>query len=135
MANHNHLTLIGRITADLNLVYTPKGSAVLNFSLAINRAYTTEGGEKKESTTFVDVTAWGRVAEVVAEYSGKGETLFVEGRLEQETWDDKESGKSRSKLIVVAENVQLLGGKKSAEADKEPQTSKVSKKEGKAGRK
>lgn len=96
--------IMGHVTRDIELRYTPKGTAVADISLAINRKT-----EDKEETTFVDVTLWGRTAEVAHQYSGKGKPLFVEGRLQTDTWDDKETGKKRSKLKVVAENIQLLG--------------------------
>jgi len=84
----------------------------VNFSLATNRAFTGEDGEKKESTVFVEITAWARLAEAIAEYTKKGDPLFVNGRLDQDTWEDKETKKTRSKLFVVAETVQFLSNKK-----------------------
>lgn len=79
--------------------------------LAVNRSYTTDDGQKREDTTFIDVTVWGRQAEVIGQYMKKGRPLFVEGRLQLDTWDDKETGAKRSKLRVVAENFQFLGGR------------------------
>lgn len=111
MANVNKVILIGNLTRDPEVRYTPKGSAVTEIGLAINRYYTTESGEKREETTFVDVTLWGRQAEVVKEYCQKGRPLYIEGRLQLDTWDDKQSGQKRSRLRVVAENIQLLGGR------------------------
>jgi len=113
MANFNKVILIGNLTRDPELKYTPKGSAVCDISLAINRTFGGQDGtEKKEETTFVDVTLWGRVAEVAGEYCRKGAPLGVEGRLSVETWDDKETGKKRSKMKVTGENIQLLGSKR-----------------------
>lgn len=111
MASYNKVTLIGNLTRDPEIKYTPKGTAIADIGLAVNRTYTTDGGEKREEVTFIDVTLWGRVAEIVGEYCKKGRPLFVEGRLQLDTWDDKATGQKRSKLKVVGENIQLLGGR------------------------
>jgi single-strand DNA-binding protein len=111
MANLNKVMLIGNLTRDPEVKYTPKGTAVTDIGLAINRVYSTDGGEKREETTFIDVTLWGRTAEVVNQYCKKGSPLFVEGRLQLDTWEDKQSGQKRSKLRVVGEGIQLLGAK------------------------
>jgi single-strand DNA-binding protein len=103
--------LLGNLTRDPEVKYTPKGSAVADIGLAVNRTYTTDGGEKREETTFVDVTMWGRQAEIAGEYLKKGRPLFVEGRLQLDTWDDKQTGQKRSKLRVVCENFQMLGSR------------------------
>lgn len=114
MANLNKVMLIGNLTRDPELKYTPKGTAVCEAGLAINRSFTpTEGGERREETTFVDVTFWGRTAEVVHQYCKKGRPLFVEGRLQLDTWEDKQSGQKRSRLRVVGEGFQFLGGRSS----------------------
>lgn len=102
---------MGNLTRDPEIKYTPKGIAIADIGLAVNRNYTTESGEKREEVTFIDVTLWGRVAEIVGEYCKKGRPLFVEGRLQLDTWDDKQTGQKRSKLKVVGDNIQLLGGK------------------------
>lgn len=109
MANFNKVMIMGNVTRDIELRYTPKGTAVADIGLAVNRVRTGESGERVEETTFVDITLWGRTAEIAHQYSGKGKPLFVEGRLQMDTWDDKETGKKRSKLKVVAENIQLMG--------------------------
>ena len=111
MASFNKVMLIGNLTRDPELKYTPKGTAIADIGLAVNRNYTTDSGEKREEVTFIDVTLWGRVAEIVGEYCKKGRPLFVEGRLQLDTWDDKATGQKRSKLKVVGENIQLLGGR------------------------
>ena len=111
MANVNKVILIGNVTRDIELKHTTKGTAVASASLALNRSFKTEQGEKHDETTFVDVEFWGRVAEVVSEYVKKGSPLYVEGRLKQETWEDKESGGKRQRIKVVAENIQLLGSR------------------------
>lgn len=109
MANFNKVMLMGNITRDIELRYTPKGTAVADIGLAVNRVRTGESGERIEETTFVDVTLWGRTAEVAHQYSGKGKPLFVEGRLHMDSWEDKASGQKRTKLKVVADNIQLMG--------------------------
>ena len=111
MANLNKVMLIGNLTRDPEIKYTPKGTAIADIGLAVNRNYATESGEKREEVTFIDVTLWGRTAEIVGEYCKKGRPLFVEGRLQLDQWDDKQTGQKRSKLKVVADNIQLLGGR------------------------
>src|ERR1700681_3809490 len=111
MANLNRVLLIGNLTRDPEVRYTPKGTAVVEIGLAINRIYSGEDGEKKEETTFVDVTLWARQAEVAGQYLKKGRPVFIEGRLQLDTWDDKQSGQKRSKLRVIGENMQMLGSR------------------------
>jgi single-strand DNA-binding protein len=111
MANLNKVLLLGNVTRDPEVRYTPKGSAVCDLGIAVNRAYTTDSGEKREEVTFVDVTLWGRTAEVASEYLKKGRPVLIEGRLQMDTWDDKQTGQKRSRLRVVAENMQMLGGR------------------------
>lgn len=127
MASVNKTFLLGNLTRDPEIKYTPKGTAIADISLAINHNYTTEGGEKRESVTFVDVTLWGRTAEIVEEYCKKGQPLFVEGRLQLDTWDDKTTGQKRSKLKVVGDNIQLLGSKPQGEKDTGAPTSRAPK--------
>ena len=111
MASFNKVILLGNLTRDPEVRYTPKGTAVTELGMAVNRVYTAENGEKREETTFVDVTLWGRTAEIAGEYLRKGRPVFIEGRLQLDTWDDKQSGQKRSKLKVVGEGLQLLGGR------------------------
>ena len=111
MANLNKVLLLGNVTRDPEVRYTPKGSAVCDLGVAVNRAYTTDSGEKHEEVTFVDVTLWGRTAQVASEYLKKGRPVFIEGRLQMDSWDDKQTGQKRTRLRVVAENMQLLGGR------------------------
>ena len=111
MANLNKVLLLGNVTRDPEVRYTPKGSAVCDLGIAVNRSYTTDSGEKREEVTFVDVTLWGRTAEVASEYLKKGRPVFIEGRLQMDSWDDKQTGQKRTRLRVVAENMQLLGGR------------------------
>src|SRR3989442_9004133 len=109
MASFNKVLLLGNLTRDPEVRYTPKGSAVCDLGVAVNRVYTTDSGEKREEATFVEVTLWGRTAEVAGEYLKKGRPIFVEGRLQLDSWDDKQSGQKRSKLKVIGENMQMLG--------------------------
>ncbi|GHC64975.1 hypothetical protein GCM10007100_35970 [Roseibacillus persicicus] len=102
---------MGRLTRDPELRYTPKGTAVADLGMAINRYRGgTDGGERTEETTFVDVTLWGRQAETANQYLAKGREVFIEGRLQLDSWEDKSSGQKRSKLKVVGESMQFVGG-------------------------
>lgn len=114
MPNLNKVQLMGNITRDPEVRYTPKGTAVTDISLAINRSFNSDDGERREETTFVDITFWGRQAEVIGEYMKKGRPLYVEGRLQLDSWEDKTSGQQRSRLKVVGENFQFLGGRDDA---------------------
>ncbi len=107
MANYNKVILLGNLTRDVELRHTQSGMALAKFGMAINRKWT-QNGEQKESTCFVDLTAWGRQAEVLSQYVKKGSQLFVDGRLEYSTWEAEGGGK-RSKLEVVVENFQFVG--------------------------
>ncbi len=99
---------MGNLTRDPETKHTPKGTAVTQMSIAINRNYTTEGGDKKEEVTYVDIEAWGRLAENCAEHLSKGKQIFVEGRLKLDTWEDKQTGEKKSRLRVAADAVQFL---------------------------
>ncbi len=115
MPNFNRVLLMGRLTRDPDLRYTKDGTAVCKFGLAVNRTFGT-GDQRKEKSTFVDVTMWQRKAEVVAEYFKKGSPIFIEGRLELDQWES-ENKEKRSKLYVVAENFEFMErGSKSAVA-------------------
>lgn len=116
MANFNKVMLMGNLTRDPEVRYTPKGTAVAELGLAINRVYSAENGEKREETTFVDVTLWGRTAEIAGEFLKKGRPVFIEGRLQLDSWDDKQTGQKRSKLKVVGEGLQLIGARGGGEA-------------------
>ena len=109
MASFNKVILMGNLTRDPELRYTPKGTAIAKIGLAVNRVWTNEAGEKKEEVTFIDVDVFGRTAENVGQYMRKGRPLLVEGRLKLDQWDDKATGAKRSKLGVIAETVQFLG--------------------------
>lgn len=108
MASFNKVILVGNMTRDPELRFTPKGMAVAKFGLAVNRTWRTEAGEQKEEVTFVDIDAWGRTAENLGQYKRKGDPLLVEGRLKLDQWDDKQTGQKRSKLGVVAETITYL---------------------------
>jgi single-strand DNA-binding protein len=124
MANLNRVLLIGNLTRDPEVRYTPKGTAVTDLGLAINRVIGSEEGERREEVTYVDVTLWGRQAEIAQQYLTKGRSVFIEGRLQLDSWDDKQTGQKRSKLKVVGEYLQLLGGRPgNAPAEAEPSSS------------
>jgi len=111
MANLNKVFLIGNLTRDPELRYIPSGTAVANFGLATNRVYTTQDGERKEEVCFVDIVTWAKTAENCANYLSKGRSIFVEGRLQYDSWET-EDGQKRSRLRVVADRVQFLGGRR-----------------------
>lgn len=110
MAGYNKVILIGNLTRDPELRYTPQGVAIAKLALAVNRTWRNEAGESKEEVTFVDVDAFRRQAETLAQYLKKGSPLMVEGRLKLDQWDDKQTGQKRSRLGVVLEGFQFLGG-------------------------
>ena len=110
MANLNKVMLIGNLTRDPDLKYTPGNQAVCEIGLAVNRKYRTKDGEDREETTFVDCEAWGKQAEVIKQYMAKGRPIYIEGRLKLDTWEDKNGGGKRSKMRVVVEEFQFLGG-------------------------
>ena len=125
MASFNKVFLLANCTRDPEAKHTPKGTAVTELGLAVNRAWNDDSGQKQEETTFIDCTLFGRVAEIAAQYLKKGKPVFIEGRLKMDVWDDKETGKKRSKLKVLGENIQLLGSKENGgrnEYDQRPPT-------------
>jgi single-strand DNA-binding protein len=110
MPSFNSVVLLGHLARDPELRYTPQGVAVCDFTLATNRKFTRKDGEKAEEVAFVDVTTWMRLAEISAEFLKKGRAVLVSGRLVQDRWQDESTGQKRSKLRVVADAVQFLGG-------------------------
>jgi single-strand DNA-binding protein len=116
MANFNRVLLIGNLTRDPEVRYTPKGTAVADIGLAVNRSVPSEDGERREEVTFIDVTLWGRQAEIAEQYLKKGRSVFIEGRLQLDSWDDKQTGQKRSRLKVVGENLQMLGSRQDSES-------------------
>ena len=112
MANLNKVMIIGNLTADPEVRTTPRGTQLTELRLAVNRVSSgPNDGERREETTFLDVTCWGRTGEVAAQYLSKGRPVFIEGRLQMDTWEDKQTGQKRSRIRIVAENLQLLGGR------------------------
>ena len=108
MASYNRVILVGNLTRDIELKYTPGGTAVTDIGMAVNDRRKSATGEWVDETTFVDVTLWGRTAEVASEYLSKGSPILVEGRLKLDTWETE--GQKRSKLRVVCDRMQMLGG-------------------------
>jgi len=112
MASFNKVILVGNLTRDPEVKYTTGGTAVAEIGLAVNRTwFDQKSNERKEETTFVDITLWGRQAEVAGEYLAKGRSVLIEGRLQLDSWNDKDTGAKRSKLRVVGEQMQMLGGR------------------------
>lgn len=111
MPSFNQVILLGNVTRDPQLKHLPSQTTVAEFGLATNRRYRTAEGEDREETCFVDCTAFGKQAEIIHQYCQKGRPLFVQGRLKYETWEPKGGTGKRSKLSVVVENFQLLGGR------------------------
>lgn len=124
MPNLNSVHLMGNLTRDPETKFTPKGTAVCEIGLAINRSYTTEGGEKREETCFVDITFFNKTAETIGQYCKKGHPLYVQGRLALDTWEDKATGAKRSKLKIIGDNFQFLASKQDGEQQeqREPQS-------------
>lgn len=126
MASFNKVILVGNLTRDPELRYTPKGLAIAKIGLAVNRVWKSEAGESKEEVTFIDIDSFGKQAETIAHYLKKGSPLLVEGRLRLDQWDDKQTGQKRSRLGVVLEGFQFLGGGKGAEASVGPRATGTS---------
>lgn len=108
MASFNKVILVGNLTRDPELRYTPKGVAIAKIGIAVNRKWTGEDGQLREETTFVDVDAFGKQAETIGQYMKKGRPILIEGRLRLDTWEDKQTNQKRSKLGVVLESFQFL---------------------------
>ncbi|MCY2973765.1 MAG: single-stranded DNA-binding protein [Planctomycetota bacterium] len=113
MASYNRVILMGNLCRDVELKYTPGGLAVTEISLAVNDKRKTAGGEWVEEVTFVDCTLFGRTAEIAGEYLAKGSPVFLEGRLKLDTWE--KDGQKRSKMRVVCDKMQLIGGRSGGE--------------------
>ena len=112
MASFNRVILVGNVTRDIELKWLPSGTAVAEIGVAVNHAWRDQKtNEKKEEVTFVDVTLFGRTAEIANEYLAKGRPVLIEGRLKLETWADRDTGSKRSKLKVIGEALQLLGSR------------------------
>jgi len=119
MASYNRVILMGNLTRDPELRYTPSGAPVCSFDLAVNRSYTTQSGERRDEVCYVTIVAWSKQAETCAEYLKKGRGALVEGRLTQRSWETPD-GQKRSKHEVVADRVQFLGGRRGGEPAEEP---------------
>ncbi|MEO5690645.1 MAG: single-stranded DNA-binding protein [Candidatus Saccharimonadales bacterium] len=108
MKGFNKVTLMGNLTRDPETRTTSGGQSVTSFSLAVNRSWRGADGQQQESVSYIDCTAWGKPGEIIAQYLGKGRALLVSGRLDQSSWDDKETGKKRSKVEVVVEDFNFV---------------------------
>lgn len=118
MASLNKVMLIGNLTRDPEVRYTPKGSAVCDIGLAVNRSYVTDNGEKVEEVTFVDITLWNKTAELAGKYLHKGRPVYIEGRLQMDTWEDRQTGQKRQRLKVIGDQMQFLGSAQGAGGDR-----------------
>jgi len=124
MAALNKVFLIGNLTKDPEMRYTPGGTGIARFGLAVNRTYNSSDGEKKEDSCFVDIVAWDKLAEVCSEHLAKGRLILVEGRLQYQSWET-DDGAKRHKLEVVAQNIQFLGGKPEGKGDSAEDTDNI----------
>lgn len=112
MASFNKVMVMGNLTRDPQIRFTPSKTAVAELGIAVTRKwFDKQANEKKEETTFIDVTLWGKTAELAGEYLSKGSGVFIEGRLQLDSWQDKTSGEKRQKLKVVGETMQFVGAK------------------------
>jgi single-strand DNA-binding protein len=112
MASYNKVILMGNLTRDPQVKYLPSGMAVAEIGLAVNRQwFDKQSNQKREEVTFIDVTLWGRTAEVAGEYLSKGRPVLIEGRLQMDSWEDRESKQKRTKLKVVGEEMTMLGSR------------------------
>src|SRR5215210_3459607 len=111
MASFNQVILMGNLTRDPQLKFLPSQTPVAEFGVACNRKFTTAQGEQREEVTFVDCTAFGKTAENINKYFTKGKPIFIDGRLKYDQWEDKQGGGKRSKLTVVVNNFQFIGGR------------------------
>ena len=119
-ASFNYVTLLGNLVRAPELRYTPQGTAVCDLSIAINRTYTETDGTKKEEVTYVDIVCWSKFAEIAGKYLKKGSQVLISGRLHQDSWIDKNTGQKRSKIVVIAENLQMLGSRADSESGSSP---------------
>lgn len=108
MSTYNKVTLMGRLTRDPDMKYTPKGTAVCRLGLAVNRRWRDDNGTEKEEVTFVDVDSFGKRAETLGKYFKKGEPILIEGRLKMDAWNDKNTGEKRTKLSVMCEQFSFI---------------------------
>ena len=125
MASYNKVILVGNLTRDPELRYTPSGTAVANLRLAVNRKFRDKAQQLKDETCFITAVVWSKQAETCNQYLHKGSSLLVEGRLQSRTWDDAQSGQKRSVVEVLAERVQFLGSPQKAAAPVEQEPASV----------
>jgi single-strand DNA-binding protein len=111
MASLNKVMLIGNLTRDPEVRFTPKGNAVCDMAIAVNRRYLSDTGERVEEVTYLDIVLWNKQAELAGQYLAKGRSVFIEGRLQMDSWEDKATGQKRTKVRVVCENMQFLDSK------------------------
>ena len=112
MASLNKVMLIGNLTRDPEVRFTPKGTAVCDMAIAVNPRYGNEAtGERQEEVTYLDIVLWGKQAELAGQYLAKGRSVYIEGRLQMDTWEDKTTGQKRSKIKIVCENMQFIDSK------------------------
>lgn len=116
--SYSRTIILGNICNKPEVRFTPKGTAVMDLNIAVNERFKV-GESYQEKTTFIDCTVWSTKAEVIAQHFNKGDSILVEGRLEQETWEDQKTGQKRSKLKVVVDNFSFAGGKKKQQSDEE----------------
>ncbi len=112
MASLNKVMLIGNLTRDPEVRFTPKGTAVCDMGLAVNRRFLNEAtGERQDEVTYLDIVLWGKQAELAGQYLAKGRSVYIEGRLQMDSWEDKATGQKRNKIKIVAENMQFIDSK------------------------
>ena len=124
----NKVTLMGNLTRDVEMRTTPSGQSVANFSLAVSRSWKGQDGQTQEQTSFINCVAWGKAGEIIAQYVKKGDALLVSGRLDQRSWDDKESGQKRSTIEVNVEDFNFVGGNRGGDNASAPASSPSSSK-------
>lgn len=121
----NKVILMGNLTRDPESRTTPSGQSVTNFSLAVNRTWKGADGQQNEDVSYIDCVAWGKTGEIITQYLGKGRAVLISGRLDQRSWDDKDSGQKRSKIEVVVEDFNFVGDGQGGGSDA-PRTSSTS---------
>jgi single-strand DNA-binding protein len=128
--NYNKVMLGARLVRDPELRVTPKGTAICQFSVATSRRYKSDSGEQMEETSFIDCEAWGKTGELIQQHFTKGKAIFIDGRMKQDTWEDKETKAKRSKIKVVVESFQFVGAKEDGQtpAPAQQQTPKAASK-------
>lgn len=122
----NKVTLAGHLTRDPEARNTPNGTPVSNFGMATNRHWTDGNGERKEEVTFIDVHAYGRTAEIASEHLRKGQYAIIEGRLKMETWEDRQTGEKRSKMVIICEQIHFVPGQREQQGERARQEQRPS---------